>query len=436
MGKQCARRVFAVFMVLFLTVGILTFPSAAQEAAYTQLQQRENVTLKRLAGIPAEEALEALVNAGFYYNESFFSDPDYFPDETAFYNLASSIIGDLERGFTLEFSFEETCNDTVMWQNISAFARNLQFFLINHDPQVAKEYLWQDDAEGILSSFSAREFANLTEDECLAHVMKYGLTVPNLNEFFTSYGDEGYLAKRALEFSLNGEFMRNWNYADFGASDLAIRVQLLAMKYDPEIAAIYQRCIDEQKGVSQKSENRMSLPGIMRAGGLQDSTTLGSWDNSYYDINCYGYALGTNTSVNPGYYSGSYPDYYSISSIADAVVADLDSLGYWASRSTTKPSLLTYWQEVLCVRKESSSNQFHFMSGGTSVTRWVHKPGKSIPLVWDYSSPGAKVWTDEAVIDGTYYSPSIEYDSTIYYIIYWRKGGPGPDINSLNPITE
>lgn len=33
MGKQCARRVFAVFMVLFLTVGILTFPSDAQEAA-------------------------------------------------------------------------------------------------------------------------------------------------------------------------------------------------------------------------------------------------------------------------------------------------------------------------------------------------------------------------------------------------------------------
>lgn len=65
MGKQCARRVFAVFMVLFLTVGILTFPSDAQEAAYTQLQQRENVTLKRLAGIPAEEAKIALSNAGF-----------------------------------------------------------------------------------------------------------------------------------------------------------------------------------------------------------------------------------------------------------------------------------------------------------------------------------------------------------------------------------
>ena len=152
MRKVYVKRLFSVLMILVLLVGVVTFPSAAQEAAYTQLQQRENVTLKRLAEIPAEEALEALVNAGFYYNESFFSDPDYFPDETAFYNLVSSIIGDLERGFTLEFSFEETCNDTVMWQNTSAFARNLQFFLINHDPQVAKEYLWQDDAEGILSS--------------------------------------------------------------------------------------------------------------------------------------------------------------------------------------------------------------------------------------------------------------------------------------------
>ena len=33
-------------------------------------------------------------------------------------------------------------------------------------------------------------------------------------------------------------------------------------------------------------------------------------------------------------------------------------------------------------------------------------------------------------------APSIEYDSTIYYIIYWAKGGPGPDINNLDPITE
>ena len=65
------------------------------------------------------------------------------------------------------------------------------------------------------------------------------------------------------------------------------------------------------------------------------------------------------------------------------------------------------------------------------------------PQTWQINSAGlglfesgGKIWTDEAVIDGTYYSPSIEYDSTIYYIIYWRKGGPGPDINSLDPITE
>ena len=45
MGKKCARRIFAVFMVLFLTVGILTFPSDAQEAAYTQLVQRREASL-------------------------------------------------------------------------------------------------------------------------------------------------------------------------------------------------------------------------------------------------------------------------------------------------------------------------------------------------------------------------------------------------------
>ena len=66
MGKKCARRIFAVFMVLFLTAGHPhPSPPTPQEAAYTQLQQREDVTLKHLAGIPAEEAKIALSNAGF-----------------------------------------------------------------------------------------------------------------------------------------------------------------------------------------------------------------------------------------------------------------------------------------------------------------------------------------------------------------------------------
>ena len=80
MGKKCARRIFAVFMVLFLTVGILTFPSDAQEAAYTQLQQRENVTLKRLAEIPGSEAVELLEEAGFSFNRLFFTNDEFLAE--------------------------------------------------------------------------------------------------------------------------------------------------------------------------------------------------------------------------------------------------------------------------------------------------------------------------------------------------------------------
>ena len=49
MRKVYVKRLFSILMILVLLVGVVTFPSAAQEAAYTQLQQRENVTLKRLA---------------------------------------------------------------------------------------------------------------------------------------------------------------------------------------------------------------------------------------------------------------------------------------------------------------------------------------------------------------------------------------------------
>ena len=94
MGKKCARRIFAVFMVLFLTVGILTFPSDAQEAAYTQLQQRENVTLKRLAEIPAEEAKIALSNAGF--------DTSDITDD-----MLSLFLKELQNGYSSDFSFDD-----------------------------------------------------------------------------------------------------------------------------------------------------------------------------------------------------------------------------------------------------------------------------------------------------------------------------------------
>lgn len=121
MGKQCARRVFAVFMVLFLTVGILTFPSDAQEAAYTQLQQRENVTLKRLAELPGSEAVELLEEAGFSFNRLFFTNDEFLAE------TVETILDTLSQGYvpmcTYDYSIKNAEN-----VNINVCARNLQVF--------------------------------------------------------------------------------------------------------------------------------------------------------------------------------------------------------------------------------------------------------------------------------------------------------------------
>ena len=43
---------------------------------------------------------------------------------------------------------------------------------------------------------------------------------------------------------------------------------------------------------------------------------------------------------------------------------------------------------------------------------------------WNYSNPGAKVWTDE-YFDGNYHPGTTTYDSAIYYVVFWGKGTGG-----------
>lgn len=214
MGKKCARRVFAVFMVLFLTVGILTFPSDAQEAAYTQLVQRREASLKHVLRLPIDQAIDALVRAGFHG---------------------------------------------------------------------------------------------------------------------------------------------------------------------------------------------------------------------------YAYVLGESAWAEPGSFSATDCDTCSLYSVVNAVVQDLDALGF-ASRFDTSPlPTLELEEQLLCVR--TGSQGCHFMKAA-SLDQWYHKPGTSVPLRWKHPTPDYKIWTNEGLCGRGYSSATAVYNSTIYYIIYWAKGGPGPDINSLDPITE
>lgn len=121
MRKVYVKRLFSVLMILVLLVGVVTFPSDAQEAAYTQLQQRENVTLKRLAELPGSEAVELLEEAGFSFNRLFFTNDEFLAE------TVETILDTLSQGYvpmcTYDYSIKNAEN-----VNINVCARNLQVF--------------------------------------------------------------------------------------------------------------------------------------------------------------------------------------------------------------------------------------------------------------------------------------------------------------------
>ena len=160
-----------------------------------------------------------------------------------------------------------------------------------------------------------------------------------------------------------------------------------------------------------------------RLGTLEDSTNLDSWHSYYANYNCYAYALGImNDWYVPGDFSPANSVYHNIylgnvTNARNAIISDLSTLGYNSSYSTSKPTSIGPGEKVICVR--CGDGDFHVMYAYTT-TKWRHKPAGSVPLQWNYSSPGYKTWTNEMYIAGNQATdPDIYYTSTIYYITYW-----------------
>ena len=165
---------------------------------------------------------------------------------------------------------------------------------------------------------------------------------------------------------------------------------------------------------------------------LKDSTAIGPWSNSYSDYNCYAYSLGKTFGLQPGTTSRTkFSMTFSISQMADVVIADLNSMGFRGYKTTKKPkSLPDKWFRVICIRKDNDNADYHFMKCGANLNTWLNKPGRTQPLNWKYSSPGARVWTNEFVYKGTANPGYTTYESDIYYIIYKGKNDPGVQPNS------
>ena len=72
----------------------------------------------------------------------------------------------------------------------------------------------------------------------------------------------------------------------------------------------------------------------------------------------------------------------------------------------------------------------------SSVSVWKHKPGGTNPLKWNYSSPGYTTWTNEYSYQNVAYAGDTTYTSTVYYIKYWSKDGPGPTVTISGEIAN
>lgn len=258
-------------------------------------------------------------------------------------------------------------------------------------------YAQEDVQKQKLSELSVEKLDEKTGSECIKILESHGLCLPEV------YKNDKKLAENSIKVIIkdlnNGTLSSGvipYNYTEL--VELANQVIELAETYDAKYA-------------------------------LKNSTVVGSWKDSYEKYNCYGYAIGqTSRFVNPGYYSGNnFSMGLSISAMADLVIKDLDKLGYYAVKTTTKPSAVASWEKVICIRKGNAD--YHFMKG-SSPTYWLHKPGQTNLLKWNYTSPGTAIWTNEYSYKNVSYASTTTYNSTIYYIKYWVKG-TGPDISSI-----
>lgn len=237
--------------------------------------------------------------------------------------------------------------------------------------------------------------SELSDQEILEFLDAYDVEIPGGSENISEWID--FIRQTIRYVELNPSIYFSYNFTV--TQEFAEKIQLAVLEY---------------YGYTDMVSNFTSR--ISDTYTLQDSTVYGSWDHTYLYYNCYSYALGrTDSPWNPGNLSGIYySSLPTLSQLRQYVQLDLETLGYGCVKtSTVRPtaSSIPSGAKVFCLR--SGSVDYHFMKYYS--TMWLHKPGRTQLLEWNYTSPGAKNWTNEHVIDGVAYEGDTEYTSTIYY---------------------
>lgn len=248
------------------------------------------------------------------------------------------------------------------------------------------------------------KLSEMTEEEYIEFVKSQGAEIP---DEYKDYRELGSTIKEMIIYiEAHPEAEHIYNYT--AKHELFTNIREVVLKYyDIEI----------------KSNSFISMYSNTATSSLKYSRALYSWNEGFRSYNCYGYAIDVIDNINPGYKVGAGYDANTISTIsverfADLAASDLRLLGYTeVTYGSTRPSYQSGYK-VIAVRKYS--DDFHFMAE-TSSNVWRHKPGDSVILQFNYSSPALGKWTDEGIGRYGLQGGNNEYTSNIMYIRYKLK---------------
>ena len=138
--------------------------------------------------------------------------------------------------------------------------------------------------------------------------------------------------------------------------------------------------------------------------------------------NCYGYAIGVNQKVNPGFLCGISVSSYEHDAylLQTAVIGDLNALGHTNAHAVSSTYTPASGETLIAFRMGYSSGDFvdyHFMIWNTSGY-WLHKPGTTAILRYKNTSLTSP-WVPEAYISGGWYiDTSFTYNGTTLYVAF------------------
>lgn len=126
------------------------------------------------------------------------------------------------------------------------------------------------------------------------------------------------------------------------------------------------------------------------ASDLEYSTYLSTPAN-YNSVNCYGYAIGLNVAVDPGYFSnGTYSNAVTGAQFKNLVVSDLAALGYTVRTATgidaplaSDEIMIAYYYggwEGTVGNNDFEERSYHFWVKDNNAN-WNHKFGRSSGLM-------------------------------------------------------